>query len=122
MTAIARVARSRMTFRVEVQRLSGEGGSDEDGYPLPPSWQVLHAALPCYAWSVLRREQATPTTTIVVNDIRLIVPKDADITEGDRLANIVDRLGEPYLPDILDVDAVVPRQTHREVLVRAVSP
>lgn len=121
MTAVATVVRSRMTYRAQVQR-QVPGGTDAEGYPLPPSWQQLHAALPCYPWQVARLQQVTPTHSVVLSDTRLVVPKGTDIREGDRLVGVVDRLGAAYLPDYHDVDAVVPRQTHVELLVRAVSP
>jgi hypothetical protein len=116
-------ARGRMTLRALVERDANLGGVTSKGYAKGADWETHIEALPCYVWSKQRQgaqERADAVRTVVIDEIRMIVPKGTDITERDRVNGVTDRLGNPYLSGILNIRGVQERLTHRELLLEAV--
>lgn len=85
------MSRGAMTMRAVVSR-SPTQTDDDWGRPGPPVHAATGDSIPCRAWSKRRVEVRDDGKEIVVEDLRAIVPKAADIQEGDRLV-IQDRLG-----------------------------
>jgi hypothetical protein len=112
-------ARSRMTQRALVQR-STSPGEDDYGNPLPGSWATHIAALPCWWYGSTEREAVDEETTAVVTDIKVMVPLSADVTEQDRIAGIVDRLGTTVLPGILGIETVLRLRSHKQLTLSQV--
>lgn len=108
-----------MIHRAVIERDMSTGG-DPYGQPLPPSWQVLYAALPCYFWTEAERELEGRVNAIV-SDHRLLVPKGADVEQGDRVVAVQDRLGQPLLQRAMAVAGVLPRRDHKVLLLEGVA-
>lgn len=108
-------ARGRMTFRALVERR--QSGQESVWGETEPVWATHIAALPCYVWSRQRSEAVNASRTVVIDEIRLLVPNGTDITERDRINGVKDRQGNTYIGDQMDIRGVQPRQTHLELLV-----
>lgn len=84
------MSRGSMTMRASIQRKADPGtddwGQDEKATRSP------FPAVPCRAWSKSRVEAIDTGKRAVVEDMRAIVPFDADVQRDDRLT-IIDRLG-----------------------------
>src|SRR3546814_5932327 len=81
------MSRARMTMRAVIER-NTESGTDEYSHPLPPVFATLHAALPCWVWSTSRRTVVDGDKTAIVEDVRALFPRAADVAEGDQVASI----------------------------------
>jgi hypothetical protein len=114
-------ARMHMTHRALITRMDetptdGYGGPSHDATPT-----TIAAAQPCYAWSPRdSREILDDDATAVVGAVRIAMPADATITEGDHITSIVDRLGRTVFSGPLAVTAVTPMSGHLAVMARVV--
>lgn len=109
--------RLSLTHLVTVQR-DDNAGSTSGGWTQAPDWQDYLTDVPCRAWTQAGREQVDATTTIVVEDLRLIMLLDTDVTEHDRLGDIRYR-GDTIIPGPFDIHAVLFQRDFLElVLVR----
>lgn len=106
-------------MRCRIER-NVQAAADPYGHPAPPDWQVLHAALPCWLSSTAKREVADGDKVAAVEDLRVLVPAGTDVTERDRVNGVVDRLGNTVDGRVMQIDGVVRRQGHLELLVTAV--
>ena len=113
-------ARSRMTHRALVERGTSPGVDDYDN-PQPAEWATHIAALPCFLYGSTEREAVTDERTAVVSDLKLMVPLSADVTEQDRINQIVDRRGTVIEPGTLHVEEVLYRRSHRLVTLSRVT-
>lgn len=106
--------RLSLTHRATIQR-SSSGTSDwnvEDD----PTWADHLTALPCRAWATAGREAvANSNTPVVVEDWRMIVPLDTDVTENDRVAIVTDRSGTVLAG--AQIRSVLRNQDHLELLL-----
>jgi head-tail adaptor len=113
-------ARSRMTQRALVQRYT-HGATDDSGNPTPGSWATHIEALACWLYGSTEREPIREGETVVVTDLRLMVPRASDVTEQDRIAGVRDRIGTVIEPGVLAVETVMRRRTHLELTLTRVS-
>lgn len=113
-------ARSRMTQRALIQRYT-DGGTDDSGNPLPGTWATHIAAMPCWWYGSAEKEAVTEETTAVVTDIKLMVPRAADVTEQDRINQVKDRLGTVVLDGIYGIETVLPLRSHKQLTLSRVS-
>jgi hypothetical protein len=93
-------ARARMTLRALVERdPTQQPGASADPYgnPTVPEAFATLATIPCWAWSSSRTEQTTTARTIVVEELRIMLPRDSAVTELDRVRKITDRAGRTKL-------------------------
>ena len=105
-----------MTPRAVVSR-DTSSGTDDWGRPIPPAFTVQADSIPCRAWSKSRKEVRDDGKEVLIEDIRALFPKDADIQTGDRVT-INDRL-DNLVFDELAVQTVSRRGAnvrHREVM------
>lgn len=104
--------------RIERNRATG---TDPYGHPLPSVWTEHITTLPCFFYE---RSGPGETTaggkTAVVVMPEMLVADDADVTEGDRVNGITDRLGRTIDDSLMDIKAVLPRATHKRVLLEVV--
>lgn len=113
-------ARSRMTQRTRVERLT-PGAIDDSGNPSPGTWAEHIAALPCWLYGSAERESVTEEKTAVVTDLKALVPLGTDITEQDRLNQVVDRRGNVIEPGLLEIDTVLYQRSHLALTLVRVS-
>ncbi|MCQ4575415.1 MAG: head-tail adaptor protein [Candidatus Brocadiales bacterium] len=111
-------ARSRMTLRADVER-NQETGVDGTNQPLKPDWQAL-ATVACWVYSKARREVVDGKKVAVVEDLRAMVPLSTDITEKDKIAQIIDRSGNVIYAGPLGIESVQRKHTHLELMLKAV--
>ena len=105
-----------MTMRATVERDQATA-TDQWGQPVKPDFAVI-ATLPCYAWSKQRRELIDADRSAVLEDIRAVFPKDADLNEQDRIAKIENRRGDVIFAGPLVVTSVVRRaERHKKVML-----
>lgn len=83
-------ARATMTMRATVNR-DLSTAENPWGRPGPPSF-VEVGVIPCRAYSKMRRDVDDSDKSAVIEDMRAIVPANADVAEEDELV-IHDRLG-----------------------------
>jgi hypothetical protein len=113
-------ARSRMTHRTTIERYA-PGSTDDWGNPSPGSWSTLTAGVACWFWSDAEREAVGPTDTRVVEDARAIMPRGTDVREADRLNGVTERDGTLVRAGLLQIESVVNRRDHLEVLLRGIA-
>lgn len=113
------VAVGRMTYRAAIERDSASG-TDKFKQKVAPIFAPL-ATVQCWAWSTTRREQIGTEKNAVLEDLRMIVPLNTDITENDRIASIKDRRDRVKFGGPLRIEAVVRRVTHLEVVLDKVN-
>lgn len=90
--SVASRARTQMTMRAQVQRNS-TATVDVDGHPAVASWANLGSPIACRVWSRVRRYVDDNRKTALLEDLRLAVALDADVTALDRVSQVTDRLG-----------------------------
>jgi len=84
------------------------------------NWQICHPSMPCYAWSgpMGGRHAAVSGVMVIVVDLPgAVVPFDMDVLSGDRITEVKDRAGTTVL-EAMEVDAVFPRATHKELRLK----
>lgn len=105
-----------MTHRAVIERDTSTG-TDAWNRPVPPVFTTQPETIPCRAWSKSRKEVRDDDKEVLIEDIRALFPKDADIQTGDRVT-VNDRLGN-LIFDSLAVQTVTTRGAnvrHREVI------
>ena len=104
-----------MTHRAVITRNTAPN-TDDWNRPDPPTFTPL-ATVACRAWSNTRKEVRDDGKEVVIEDIRGLFPKSADIQTGDRVT-VNDRLGA-LIFDSLAVQTVSRRGAnvrHRKVM------
>ena len=110
----------RLTHRAEVQR-NVAAGTDDWGQPLPPDFQQLHAALPCFAWSTRSKELVDGAKTAQIEDLRIMFGLKADVAEGDELLSVTDRAGRVLIEGRLKIEGPVQhKHNHREASLQRI--
>lgn len=77
------------------------------GQPGPPQFASL-GTVPCRAWSKTRREVRNDGIEAIVEDMRAVVPAQADVQSGDRLI-VENRRGEVLFDGPVAVQTVTRR-------------
>lgn len=93
-------------MRAQVER-SAPQPPNPWGQPGPPVFAPL-GTVPCRAWSKTRREIRSDGVEAIVEDMRAIVPADADVQSGDRLT-VEDRRGAVLFEGPVAVQTVTRR-------------
>lgn len=111
-------ARGTMVHRAIIERQ----GSDTDrwGNPAPPSWSLHLHDLPCRAWFGSGREVIDSGKTAVIQDRRMVIPRDTDVKEGDRVLKVTNRKGDEVFDGPMRIEAVGRRQDHKALSLEAV--
>lgn len=111
-----------LRHRAVVER-NVEGGLSPTRQLLPPRFEQLHSALPCHFWEVetLPGQSATslrlgPNTDVVVEGLRMLVRRDADVDVGDEVPAVTVAVGGTVITDQrMRVVRRLWRSTHREL-------
>jgi hypothetical protein len=113
---------SRIGFRHRcvVQRDDNAATDDGWGNPQTPDWQDHLTDVPCRVVVDAGREPVDSDRTVVLVDMRLLVPLDTDVTESDRVSEITER-GDDYVDAPLVIEAILRRRTHLELALRRIS-
>lgn len=110
----------RLTMRAVVQRNSATG-TDAWGQAVAPVMTTV-ATIRCFAWSNQARELVDGDKSAMLEDLRLMAPLGANLTEDDELVAITDRKGNVLIPGRLKVDGPVQRKhTHIEAALKRLS-
>lgn len=102
-----------------IERDANAGSSNARGNPNTPNWQTL-ATVPCRLSVTAGQEAVDATTTAVVEDMRLIVTSDTDVTERDRINGVTYR-GATYAAGVIGIRAVLHHQDHIEIVLVRIS-
>lgn len=104
-----------------VQRDQNAGAVDDAGFAEDPDWEDHLTDLPCRLWATAGREAVTDSTTlVVVEDLRLVVTVDTDVTEADRLGDVTYR-GTTILARPTQIRAVLRRADHLELVLARIA-
>jgi hypothetical protein len=110
----------RLTMRAAIERDQATGEDAWGGKPAP-QFETLHAALPCFAWSKASRELVDGGKTAMIEDVRAIFAKGADVAEGDVITAISDRNGTVLIPGRLKVEGPPQfKHTHIEAALQRI--
>ena len=107
---------SKMVHRAVIQR-DGSSGVSAWNTPPAPTWKA-HLTVKCFAWSKTGREMIDEDKTVVIEDIRAIMPLGTDVTEKDRILSITDRQSSAIFGGPLGIDAVQRHGSHLEVTLQ----
>ncbi len=104
-----------MTHRAVITR-DTVATTDAWNRPSPPTF-TAHKTIACRAWSKSRKEVRDDGKEVLVEDLRALFPKDADIQTGDRVT-VNDRLGNLIFDSlaVLTVSRKGANLRHRSVL------
>ncbi|MEO9677824.1 MAG: hypothetical protein ABJG86_09740 [Nitratireductor sp.] len=110
----------RLTMRALVER-NVAAATDAWGQPVAPDFQP-HATIACFAWSKLSQELVDGDKTAMIEDIRVLFPRGADIAADDEISAITDRSGAIIIAGRLRVEGPVQvKHTHLEAALRRIS-
>lgn len=110
-------SRVALTHRCDIERDAATAGSW--GGTGEPDWESSITDLPCYASTSAAREPIDADRTVVVEDLRMLVPVDTDVTERDRVGDVTDR-GSVIYPGPMGIEAVLRFPTHLELVLQRI--
>lgn len=109
-----------MRHRTTIER-NAAVGEDDWNLPAAPDWQPHLEDLACYGFERTGRVVADGDKTVVIVDRRLLVPDDADVTERDRVRDVVEPgTGRLVLDGPMTVEARQVRRAHVELSLERV--
>lgn len=91
-------------------------GTDDPFGGETAGWEALGEDVECRAWINTGREQVSGERTLVVNDMRCLLPLGTDVSESDRLGDITER-GEVIFPGPFGIEAVMRQRDHIELML-----
>ena len=110
----------RLTMLARVERNTASG-TDSWGNPVEPAFTLLHTALACFVYSPSSRELVDGAKTAQIEDLRIMIARDADLAPGDEITTVMDRLGRELIPGRLKVEGPVQfKHTHREAALQRI--
>lgn len=109
-------SRVNLIHEVTIERNANAGTPDPWNAPGAPGWQTHLAGVPCRAWTDAGRQVVDATTTVVVEDIRLVTTLDIDVTAADRIVDITYR-GATFIPGPIEIRAVLRHADHIELVL-----
>lgn len=109
---------SQMRHRAEIES-DGATGSTDWNTPPVPVWASHLIGVKCFVWTRPsgRQESVDTDKTVVIEDLRCVMPLATDVTERDRIASIKDRRGVVILSGPLRIEGVQRVQTHLELML-----
>lgn len=108
-----------MTLRCTIQQTTPSPG-DDWGQPGEAPWVNRADNVPCWFWTDAARE-VLGTTSEVIADSRLLLPRGTVVSQLDRVTAIRDRQGVVIDAGPFVVGPVIDRHTHLEVPLRKVA-
>jgi hypothetical protein len=112
-------SRISLIHRCTIQR---DQTNEEDswGQRGEADWQDHLTDLPCRAWTEAAREPVDETTTVTIEDRRVIVELGTDVTEADRLAAVSDGTGAEIFEGPINIEGVLRFPDHLELLLERI--
>lgn len=106
--------RSRMIHRTTIER--NTGSIDDDlGAEEIPDWDTPHLEdQPCFFYAIAGQE-ILEDRAVQLAKLRMLLPLDTDVHEGDRINGVVDRLGNDIFTGIMMIRSVLPHHSHLEL-------
>lgn len=96
---------------------------DALGAPSSDNWQTLSETRCLLSWAKstgVRSENRTYVSAnreVPIQEGGVLMPLGTDITENDRISNIVDENGNELADGLFEIEAVIPQTSHLEVSV-----
>lgn len=109
-------SRVSLIHRTRIERDQNAGQLNDVGAVETPDWQPDETLTECRFWTSVGREQLDATTSVVAEDMRMIVPLGTDVTEQDRLAGVCYR-DEFIAQGPIGIRAVLERKDHLELIL-----
>ena len=110
----------RLTMRARVERNTATG-KDAWGAPVAPAFTELHEALPCFVWSRSSRELVDGAKTAMIEDLRAMFAKNADIREADEIYSVTTRDGTVIIAGRLKIEGPVQfKHSHLECALQRI--
>lgn len=105
-----------MTHRATIGR-DTSSGTDDWNRPIPPTFTTQAKAIACRVWSKTRRHVDDDGKEVLIEDVRGLFPKTADIQTGDRVT-VNDRRGTLIFDSlaVLTVNSRGANLRHTEVM------
>lgn len=110
---------SRMIHRARIERDSNTT-PDAYGQPDVPTWAATYTAQPCYLWQPLGRGEITGERNADIYDHRLLLPLTVDVTEEDRITQVVNRRGATVSDSTYNIRQIVRKPDHLLLVLEAV--
>jgi len=113
---MVQAAVSKMRHRAEIER---DGATVSTDWNTPPvaSWASHLIGVKCFVWAKPTREVVDENKTVVIDNLRCVMPLGTDVTERDRIASIKDRRGVTILAGPLRIEGVQNVLTHLELIL-----
>ncbi|MEP9402040.1 hypothetical protein [Sphingomonas sp. VNH70] len=109
----------RLTMRAHVER-SGVAGKDGWGQPVPAAPAAI-GVIHCFVWSTASRKVVDGDKTAMIEDVRGLFARAADLRPGDEIAKVTDRLGRITFAGRLKVEGPVQsRGSHLEAALKRI--
>jgi hypothetical protein len=106
-----------LTHRCTILRDANAGTSNGRGNPNPADWQPNATDVPCFFWATSGRERAADSAQVVnIDQQRLLLGLDADITEDDMISAITDR-GATIAAGPIQIHSLLRNPDHFEVVL-----
>ena len=109
-------ARTMMRMRADIERDTATG-TDDWGHDVAPTWSSHITGLACWVHSRQRREAVDTEKIALVEDLRMMFDKDADVTAEDRIAQITDRRGTVLYSGKIRIKAIQYKHDHAEAML-----
>lgn len=103
-----------------IYRDMNAGQEDAGGQTPPPDWELVATEVPCRATVTAAVEPVDAEKTVVVEDRRVAVPVDTDVTEADQLGAIAFEDGTVKFPGPMNVRGVYAYSDHLELVVEQI--
>ena len=121
---VGSLMRTMMYHRAQIQRNS-VNTVDIDGHPsIPTNFTDFGNPIPCRVWRKLKKEReedVTKNRTVMLEELIMLVEKDADITELDIISQVTDRTPSTLWTGPFRVDAIQIRHNYKEIVLQAVA-
>lgn len=89
-----------------------------------PNWQP-HITVACRLWwdkssgaRSANREYVSVSRDVPVSEGGMLLPSGTDVTQADRITQVLDATGNLYITGIFEIVAVLNEQTHMEIDVQ----
>lgn len=106
-------------MRAEIERNSATA-IDGYGQLVKAAWASL-AVVPCHVWSSRRSKVDDNNKVVMIEVIIGMFPKNADVTEEDRIVSVKNRLGDVLFSGPLSIGTLSRRSRHKEAVLGKLS-